>query len=226
MPTWSSSASASSAIAPRARPPESPGLAVMREQRHLHVLAHRHRGEGRGDLEGAADAQAPDRARRQPGDVASRRASTLPASGRSWPLSMLKQVVLPAPLGPISASSSPASTREAHAVDGLARRRRTCRRPSTCKDRLMSRLLGLRLRRCRSRSRQLDALPTRPCGNSQHQQRRSQAPSTSRQYSVMRARASPAARQRRRRRRSARSPSARRRAAPSAARRPMCGMAM
>ena len=35
---------------------------------------------------------------------------TLPASAPSWPFSMLKQVVLPAPFGPIIASSSPAST--------------------------------------------------------------------------------------------------------------------
>ena len=36
--------------------------------------------------------------------------STVPLSAAIWPLSMLKQVVLPAPLGPISASSSPAAT--------------------------------------------------------------------------------------------------------------------
>ena len=35
---------------------------------------------------------------------------TLPLSGRIWPFSMLKQVLLPAPLGPISASSSPSPT--------------------------------------------------------------------------------------------------------------------
>ncbi len=33
---------------------------------------------------------------------------TIPLSGASWPFSMLKQVLLPAPLGPISASNSPA----------------------------------------------------------------------------------------------------------------------
>src|SRR5687767_12498947 len=36
--------------------------------------------------------------------------TTRPASGRSWPLMQLKQVVLPAPFGPISATSSPADT--------------------------------------------------------------------------------------------------------------------
>ena len=35
-------------------------------ERHLHVLAHAERREGRGDLEGAAHAQAPDRAGRRP----------------------------------------------------------------------------------------------------------------------------------------------------------------
>jgi hypothetical protein len=34
----------------------------------------------------------------------------MPASGASWPFSMLKQVLLPAPFGPISASISPAET--------------------------------------------------------------------------------------------------------------------
>jgi hypothetical protein len=32
---------------------------VVREQRHLHVLGDRHRGEGRRDLKGAPDAEAP-----------------------------------------------------------------------------------------------------------------------------------------------------------------------
>ena len=41
-----------------------------------------------------------------------------PVSAASWPLTMLKVVDLPAPLGPIRASSSPRSMREAHAVDG------------------------------------------------------------------------------------------------------------
>ena len=33
----------------------------------------------------------------------------LPESGRIWPFSMLKQVLFPAPFGPISATISPAS---------------------------------------------------------------------------------------------------------------------
>ena len=49
----------------------------MRVERHLHVLAHRQRGEGRGDLEGAADAQAPDGARPQADDVAPAQVHTL-----------------------------------------------------------------------------------------------------------------------------------------------------
>src|SRR5690606_25699755 len=45
-------------------------LAVVREQRDLHVLPHGHRGIGGGDLEGTADAEAPDLARAQAGRVA------------------------------------------------------------------------------------------------------------------------------------------------------------
>src|SRR6188472_285725 len=48
------------------RAPGPVGLSRMRNQRHLHVLGDRHRAEGRGDLEGAADAEAPDVARPQP----------------------------------------------------------------------------------------------------------------------------------------------------------------
>ena len=47
---------------------------VVRDQRLLHVLEHGHRAEGLGDLEGAADAQAPDPARRQPDQLAPRQA--------------------------------------------------------------------------------------------------------------------------------------------------------
>ena len=42
----------------------------MREQRNLHVLAHGHRGEGRRDLEGPADAEAPDLPRLEAEDLA------------------------------------------------------------------------------------------------------------------------------------------------------------
>ena len=52
------------------RPPQPVDLAGVRDQRHLHVLDDRHRAEGGGDLEGAADAAPPDVARRKPGDVA------------------------------------------------------------------------------------------------------------------------------------------------------------
>ena len=119
MPTWPSSAiglgreGRAEAAEQRAQP------AGVRVERHLHVLAHRQRGEGRGDLEGAADAQAPDlRAACRPTmSRPSRR--TMPPSGASWPFSMLKQVLLPAPLGPISASSSPASTAKETSAHGL-----------------------------------------------------------------------------------------------------------
>ena len=79
----------------------------------------RHRREGRGDLEGAADAQPPDlRAAARPAmSRPSRR--IVPVSGRIWPFSMLKQVLLPAPFGPISASISPAASAEETSAHGL-----------------------------------------------------------------------------------------------------------
>jgi hypothetical protein len=42
--------------------------------------------------------------------IATPSSAIVPASGASWPFSMLKQVLLPAPFGPISASSSPAAS--------------------------------------------------------------------------------------------------------------------
>ena len=48
---------------------------------------------------------------------------TLPASGASWPLTRLKQVVLPAPLGPISATISPAATANDTSSHRVRRRR-------------------------------------------------------------------------------------------------------
>ena len=42
-----------------------------------------------------------------------------PLVGAIWPLIMLKQVLLPAPLGPISASISPGLEREADILDRL-----------------------------------------------------------------------------------------------------------
>ncbi len=51
------------------RAPEGEHAARVRDQRQLDVLAHRQRGEGLGDLERAADAEAPDRIRRQADDL-------------------------------------------------------------------------------------------------------------------------------------------------------------
>ena len=59
---------------------------------------------------------------------------TMPASGASWPFSMLKQVLLPAPLGPISAKSSPASTAKETSATACTPPNALCR-PSTCKHR-------------------------------------------------------------------------------------------
>ena len=70
MPTWSSSASASPLKAAPKRDSSERSRPAWRIERHLHVLAHAQRGEGGGDLEGAADAQPPDGARAQAHDVA------------------------------------------------------------------------------------------------------------------------------------------------------------
>ena len=59
-------------LGPRETPASTPQIEQpppCDDQRDLDVLAHRHRGEGRGDLEGAADTQPPDDARRLAGDV-------------------------------------------------------------------------------------------------------------------------------------------------------------
>ena len=55
---------------------------------------------------------------------------TMPASGASWPFSMLKQVLLPAPLGPISASISPAETAKETSATACTPPKALCR-PST-----------------------------------------------------------------------------------------------
>src|SRR4051812_7020542 len=49
--------------------PEREQLAMMREQRHLHVLEHRHRAIRLRDLERASDTEPPDVARLQARDV-------------------------------------------------------------------------------------------------------------------------------------------------------------
>ena len=87
-----------------------PTARMMREQRHLDVFRDRHRGESRGDLEGPPDAQAPDVGAASCRRCSGRRCVMRPLVGASWPLIMAKQVLLPAPFGPMSASISPASS--------------------------------------------------------------------------------------------------------------------
>ena len=80
---------------------------------------------------------------------------TRPASGRSWPFSMLKQVDLPAPFGPISASISPGCDGEGDAVDGAGRRRTLFARP---------RPRARRSWRSAPAAGSARAAPARPCG--------------------------------------------------------------
>ena len=93
-------------------------------------------------------------ARRQAGDVPAVQPDAGRASGASWPFSMLKQVVLPAPFGPISASISP------------ARRRRRRRAPPARRRRLLLQACDLKRSPCATPRAAASAArpPTRPCG--------------------------------------------------------------
>ena len=104
--------------APRAGARSASTRAGVREQRHLHVLdarsaRRRSRRSGRCGRRPGARSRAACRPT-QFGAVEPHRAARRAAS---WPLTMLKQVDLPAPFGPISASISPAASIEAHVVD-------------------------------------------------------------------------------------------------------------
>ena len=55
--------------APRGRASSARVAAAMADQRHLHVLGHRHGQEGLRDLEGAPDPAPEPLARRERGDV-------------------------------------------------------------------------------------------------------------------------------------------------------------
>ena len=143
--------------------PPGARAAVAADQRHLHVLGHGHGHERLRHLEGAADAEAPDAARRQAGDVVCRRARRGRCRAASWPPTMLKMVDLPAPLGPMTASSLPASTanvtslRGHHAAERFAAAPRrsagSCRGPP---------LGGLRPISCTEPRAQLDGAADEP----------------------------------------------------------------
>src|SRR5262245_5723662 len=73
------------AMAAGERRAETEDLAVVADQRHLHVLGHGHRAEGRRHLEGTADAEAPDVARMQADDAAAGQGDVA-AVGRELPV--------------------------------------------------------------------------------------------------------------------------------------------
>ena len=102
----------------RRRLPEAEAVAGMRLHRQRDVLQHAEIGEHRGDLERAPE---PGHARGGSGGscVRSWPSKTMrPSSGRISPLSWLISVVLPAPLGPITACSSPRAQVQVHMVGG------------------------------------------------------------------------------------------------------------
>ena len=92
------------------RPPEREAVAGMRLHGQHHVDQRGEIREHRRDLVRAAEAQQRAPMHRQRGDVAAVEAGCVPASGASSPDSWLISVVLPAPLGPITACTSPGST--------------------------------------------------------------------------------------------------------------------
>ena len=80
-------------------------LARARLHAEPQVLPHAERREQAGDLERSRQPAIRDRFGRQALDVRARPASRCRASGANMPETMLNSVVLPAPLGPISACS-------------------------------------------------------------------------------------------------------------------------
>ena len=197
MPTSPSSASASVAEQRAGGAAEPPDRAATRDQRHLHVLAHRHRGEGRRDLEGARRRRAARCGAAPAPRCRVRRSSTRPASGRSWPLSRSKQVDLPAPFGPISASISPA--RDSNDTSCTAR---------TPPNDLRKFRDVEQAHASRPRSQRRRAAPGDALGKRQHQSRMIARPSTKRHMVGRQQQGIVAARYRRARRRSGRRSSA------------------
>ena len=108
-PTRSSSSRARSLAIARAGRHARPRATAVREQRHLHVLQRGEVGEDAGDLEGAADAHAGQHVRRRPVTSCPSK-TTRPPSARTRPVTVLKNVLFPAPFGPMMARNSPGST--------------------------------------------------------------------------------------------------------------------
>lgn len=84
-------------------------MLAQRLRRQPDVFQHRQVGEDVGDLEGAADAEMGGAVRGQIGDVSTFEQIRPPVTDR-LPLSRLKNVVLPAPFGPMMEWKDPART--------------------------------------------------------------------------------------------------------------------
>ena len=100
------------------RAAEAEAVSRVRLHREHDVGEHAELGKHRRDLVGAAEARATRGDR--PARVAISRPSKrmLPASGAISPASWLTSVVLPAPLGPMTACTSPGTTVEVDAIGG------------------------------------------------------------------------------------------------------------
>ena len=97
---------------------EAPRLAVMRDERHLHVLAHGHGLERGGDLERAAHAQRPHRARVEAGDVAARKEDA-PGVGRELAVDEVEAGGLAGAVGADQRQQTAGLHAEGDAVDRL-----------------------------------------------------------------------------------------------------------
>ena len=90
---------------------------VAQERADQHVFGHAHILERHRHLEAARDAEPGVRLGRRAGDVGAVEAGCVPAVGAMSPARQLKNVLLPAPFGPISPTISPSRHRQVGAVD-------------------------------------------------------------------------------------------------------------
>ena len=95
------------------------GAARQRLQDRQDVLRHGQLAEDRGLLRQVGDPEPRPLVHRQIGDLLLRRGTPDPAVGRTRPTIMLNVVVLPAPFGPSSPTTSPGPTRQPHVADRL-----------------------------------------------------------------------------------------------------------
>ena len=103
----------------RKAPVQHAGAALVGAHRGQHRFLHRQRGKDARNLKRAADAVTHDIGRRPSGHVDAVEQDIWPESGFSAPVIRLKNVLLPAPLGPMTAVSEPSAKLERDIVGRL-----------------------------------------------------------------------------------------------------------